>query len=650
MIDQATIDKIVDTARIEDVIQDFLPLKRRGVNMIGLCPFHNEKTPSFTVSPAKGIFKCFGCGKGGNSVHFIMEHEQLDWLGAIKYLAKKYRIEVEERELSEEEKLQGSERESMMIVNAFAQKYFSTTLTENEEGIAIGLSYFRERGFHDNIIEKFQLGYCPDGRNKFTEHALKNGYKLEYLEKTGLTIVKENFTSDRYSGRVIFPIQGISGRVIAFGGRTLKTDKTVAKYVNSPESLVYHKSQTLYGIYQSKNAIIRENKTYLVEGYTDVISLHQAGIENVVASSGTSLTREQIALIRRFSENVTILYDGDPAGIKASLRGIDMLLEEGLNIKVLLFPDGEDPDSFARKHNYTSLIKYFAENEQDFIHFKLKLLSEDAMNDPVKRSAMISDIVRSVSVIGDNIKRNVYLQECSRLLDIDESTLFRETAKYRKKQFEDKRKQEERENLRNQVNITPPLPGFVTDEYCESHEKELIRLLLLFGNHRILLRFSEGGNMHECEISIADYIIQEIRNDELELKNLIYQKIFLEAEKLLKLGKIPSADLFVKHADPDISINTANICTQGYELSTIWDKRYKKSEPEEKQLSEIVPKLILTYKRKIVEQNLDKKRTDLRKIQSSGDLDKISEISTEIAQLDHYKNQISKMYNQVILR
>ncbi|HQL69908.1 MAG TPA: DNA primase, partial [Bacteroidales bacterium] len=554
MIDQATIDKIVDTARIEDVIQDFLPLKRRGVNMIGLCPFHNEKTPSFTVSPAKGIFKCFGCGKGGNSVHFIMEHEQLDWLGAIKYLAKKYRIEVEERELSEEEKLQGSERESMMIVNAFAQKYFSTTLTENEEGIAIGLSYFRERGFHDNIIEKFQLGYCPDGRNKFTEHALKNGYKLEYLEKTGLTIVKENFTSDRYSGRVIFPIQGISGRVIAFGGRTLKTDKTVAKYVNSPESLVYHKSQTLYGIYQSKNAIIRENKTYLVEGYTDVISLHQAGIENVVASSGTSLTREQIALIRRFSENVTILYDGDPAGIKASLRGIDMLLEEGLNIKVLLFPDGEDPDSFARKHNYTSLIKYFAENEQDFIHFKLKLLSEDAMNDPVKRSAMISDIVRSVSVIGDNIKRNVYLQECSRLLDIDESTLFRETAKYRKKQFEDKRKQEERENLRNQVNITPPLPGFVTDEYCESHEKELIRLLLLFGNHRILLRFSEGGNMHECEISIADYIIQEIRNDELELKNLIYQKIFLEAEKLLKLGKIPSADLFVKHADPDISI------------------------------------------------------------------------------------------------
>ncbi|NLA23461.1 MAG: DNA primase [Bacteroidales bacterium] len=650
MIDRSTIDKIIDTARIEDVIQDFVPLKRRGANMIGLCPFHNEKTPSFTVSPSKGIFKCFGCGKGGNSVHFIMEHEQLTWIEALKYLAKKYRIEVEERELTEEEKQASSERESMLIVNAFAQRYFTSTLLENEEGIAIGLSYFRERGFNDKIIEKFQLGYCPDGRNKFTEHAQKNGYKLEFLEKTGLSIVKENYAFDRYSGRVMFPIHSLSGRVIAFGGRTLRTDKNIAKYVNSPESSVYSKSKILYGIFQSKNEIVRANKSFLVEGYTDVLSMHQAGIENVVASSGTALTKEQISLLHRFSENVTLIYDSDPAGIKASLRGIDMLLEEGLNVKVVLLPDGEDPDSFSRKHDYDTIINYFNENEQDFIHFKLKLLSDESKNDPIKRSGMISDIVRSVSVVPDNIKRTVYLQECSRILDIDESVLFRETAKHRRNQFEQKRKQIEREVQRSSVNVTPPIPAFVSDEYCEPHEKELIRILLLYGNHNIDLKYTEDNEEKHYSVSIADYIIQEIRNDELELKNLIYQKIFLEAEKVLRQGEFPNQELFTKHPDPDISINAAKICAPEYQLSKIWDKHHQKLAPEERQLHNVVPKLILTYKRKIVEQTLDKKRNELKDIQSTEDIERVNTIAKEISQLDQFKNIIAKMYNSVILR
>ena len=387
MIDQPTIDRITEAAQIQDVVGDYVTLRKRGVNLLGLCPFHGEKTPSFTVSPAKGIFKCFGCGKGGNSVHFIMEHEQLNYTDALKYLARKYHIEVQERELSPEEMAVRNDRESMFLVNEFAQKHFTSTLHNHIDGKSIGLAYFRERGFRDDIVQKFQLGYSLEQRDAFTQAALKAGYNKEYLVKTGLTLENESGqTTDRFRGRVMFPVHSLSGKVVAFGGRILKKDDKMAKYVNSPESEIYHKSNELYGIYFSKQAIVKQERCFLVEGYTDVISMHQSGIENVVASSGTSLTPGQIRLIHRFTENVTVIYDGDAAGIKASIRGIDLLLEEGLNIKVLLLPDGDDPDSFARKTNASDFIEYVERNASDFIRFKTNLLLNDAGNDPMKRA------------------------------------------------------------------------------------------------------------------------------------------------------------------------------------------------------------------------------------------------------------------------
>jgi DNA primase len=425
MIDQPTIDRITDAAQIQDVVSDYVTLKKRGVNLLGLCPFHNEKTPSFMVSPAKGIFKCFGCGKGGNSVHFIMGHEQVSYYEALKFLAKKYHIDVQERELSPQELAVRNDRESMFLVNEFAQKHFSHTLHNHIDGKSIGLSYFRERGFRDDIVQKFQLGYSLDQRDAFTQSALKAGYNKEYLVKTGLTFEGENnYVADRFRGRVMFPVHSLSGKVVAFGGRILKKDDKMAKYVNSPESEIYHKSNELYGIYFAKQAIVKQERCFLVEGYTDVISMHQSGIENVVASSGTSLTPGQIRLIHRFTENVTVIYDGDAAGIKASIRGIDLLLEEGLNIKVLLLPDGDDPDSFARKHNASDFIEYVEKQSSDFIRFKTNLLLKDAGNDPIKRAGLVIDIVRSISIIPNNIIRGEYVKECSTLLNVDEAMLY----------------------------------------------------------------------------------------------------------------------------------------------------------------------------------------------------------------------------------
>ncbi|MFW6277219.1 MAG: DNA primase, partial [Prolixibacteraceae bacterium] len=399
MIDYATVERILDAAEISDVVSDFVTLRKRGVNMLGLCPFHNEKTPSFTVSPSKGIFKCFGCGKGGNAVNFIMEHENLSYPEALKWLARKYSVEVVEEEETEEQKQLKDERESLMIVSAFAQKYFTRFLWNENEGRTIGLSYFRERSFRDDILKKFEVGYSPDGKTPFTEAAQKQGYKMEFLEKTGLTIVRDNWKRDRFAGRVIFPIHNLAGRVIAFGGRILKDDPKAAKYLNSPESEIYHKSRALYGIFQAKREMARSEKCYLVEGYTDVLSMHQAGIENVVASSGTALTPDQIRLIKRFTNNITIIYDGDEAGIKASLRGIDLVLEEGMNVKVLLLPEGEDPDSFAKKKGAGGYMDYIKANETDFIQFKTRLLMKTTENDPVARARLISDVIRSVAVI-----------------------------------------------------------------------------------------------------------------------------------------------------------------------------------------------------------------------------------------------------------
>ena len=450
MIDQATIDRILDAAQIVDVVSEFVTLKRAGVNYKGLCPFHNEKTPSFVVSPSKGLCKCFSCGKGGNVVHFIMEHEQLNYYEALKWLANKYHIEVKERELSNEEKQAQNERESMFVVNDFANNYFQNLLHNHIDGQSIGLAYFRQRGFRDDIIRKFQLGYSLNERDALVKEAKRKGFKEEFLEKTGLCYRRDNDGQlrDRFWGRVMFPVHTLSGKVIAFGGRVLKTDGKVAKYVNSPESEIYHKSNELYGIYFAKQAIVRDDRCFLVEGYTDVISMHQAGIENVVASSGTSLTSGQIRLIHRFTNNITVLYDGDGAGIKASIRGIDMLLEEGMNIKVVLLPDGEDPDSFARKHNATDYKAYINSHEVDFIRFKTNLLLEEVGNDPIKRAGLIGDIVRSISVIPENIVRSVYIRECSQLLQVEEKLLVQEVNKLMTRTKEEKQVAAEKQRQR----------------------------------------------------------------------------------------------------------------------------------------------------------------------------------------------------------
>lgn len=455
MIDQATIDRILDAAQIVDVVSEFVTLKRAGVNYKGLCPFHNEKTPSFVVSPSKGLCKCFSCGKGGNVVHFIMEHEQLNYYEALKWLANKYHIEVKERELSAEEKQVQNDRESMFVVNDFANSYFQNLLHNHIDGQSIGLAYFRQRGFRDDIIRKFQLGYSLNERDALAKEAKRKGFKEEFLEKTGLCYRRDNDGQlrDRFWGRVMFPVHTLSGKVIAFGGRVLKTDGKVAKYVNSPESEIYHKSNELYGIYFAKQAIVRDDRCFLVEGYTDVISMHQAGIENVVASSGTSLTSGQIRLIHRFTNNITVLYDGDGAGIKASIRGIDMLLEEGMNIKVVLLPDGEDPDSFARKHNATDYKAYINAHEVDFIRFKTNLLLEEVGNDPIKRAGLIGDIVRSISVIPENIVRSVYIRECSQLLQVEEKLLVQEVNKLMMRTKEEKQAAAEKQRQREAAKV-----------------------------------------------------------------------------------------------------------------------------------------------------------------------------------------------------
>ena len=464
MIDQQTVDRILDTANIVEVVSDFVTLRRRGANYVGLCPFHDEKTPSFSVSPARGICKCFSCGKGGNSVHFVMEHEQMSYYEALKYLARKYNIEIQEKPLTNEEKQRQTDRESMLIVNEFAQEFFSTNLLEHSEGRSIGLSYFRERGFGEEIIKKFGLGYSLEKRDSLAQEALRRGYQKKYLVKTGLCLESQQGTLyDRYKGRVIFPIHSLSGKVIAFGGRILKKDEKAAKYVNSPESEVYHKSDVLYGIYHAKQSIVKNGFCYLVEGYTDVLSMHQAGIENVVASSGTALTPGQIRLIHRFTDNITVLYDGDAAGIKASLRGIDLILQEGMNIKVVLLPDGDDPDSFSKKQSAADFTAYIRSHETDFIRFKTNLLLEDAGNDPIKRAALVADIVRSIAIVPDNILRSIYVQDCARLLAVDEKMLLREVNSIRR----DKRTQEI-SNSANKYNRPGEKPHYSQPSWSES--------------------------------------------------------------------------------------------------------------------------------------------------------------------------------------
>src|SRR5690554_2557267 len=462
MIDHYTIERIQDAAQIAEVVSDFVTLRRRGVNMVGLCPFHDDRSPSFYVSPAKNICKCFSCGEGGSPIHFVMKHEQMSYYEALKYLASKYNIEIVEKELTNEEKKQQSDRESMFILNEFACNYFVKTLHSNPEGKSVGLTYFKERGIREDIIKKFQLGYSLEERNAFTVEAQKAGYNIDFLLKTGLSLGGENNRPvvDRFRGRVLFPVHSISGKVVAFGGRILKKVENVGKYVNSPESDVYSKSKELYGIYFAKSAIVKEDKCFLVEGYTDVLSMHQAGIENVVASSGTALTHGQIRMIHRFTENITVLYDGDTAGINAALRGIDLLLEDGMNVKVVLLPDGEDPDSFAKKQNAEDFNQFIAENEVDFIRFKTKLLLEEVGDDPIRRAGLISNVVESIALIPSAITRSVYIQDCSQLLKMQERVLIAEINKISRRNYSKKIELKDREAARIEAReAIPPEKG-----------------------------------------------------------------------------------------------------------------------------------------------------------------------------------------------
>lgn len=650
MIDQATIDRIMDAAQIVDVVSEFVTLRKRGVNYIGLCPFHNEKTPSFSVSPSKGVCKCFSCGKGGNVVHFIMEHEQLSYYEALKWLAKKYNIEIKERELTDEEKQAHSLRESLFVVNQFASEYFQNILYNNIDGQRIGMTYLRGRGFRDDIIKKFQLGYSTDNHDALARAALQKGYKEEFLVKTGLCYRKEDGTlRDRFWGRVIFPVHTISGKVVAFGGRVLSaaTKNVQMKYVNSPESEIYHKSRELYGIYFAKQAIVRQDRCFLVEGYTDVISMHQSGIENVVASSGTALTSEQIRLIHRFTNNITVLYDGDGAGIKASIRGIDMLLEEGMNVKVCLLPDGDDPDSFARKHNATDYQAYINDHEVDFIRFKTDLLMEEAGKDPIKRASLISSIVKSISVIPDAIVRSVYIRECSQLLQMEEKVLIEATAKLieqaREAKFKEQQRKKEREQRltatpqasvpesspETQTNETPaadstsetgnapfppePVP-FPTEPYTSyiptegneqkvfyAKEEDLVRMLIRYGEK--VMCYVENETGEQIPFTVTECIASGLKEDELQFYDPLHRLVLQECEAHLNDPNFNPERYFIAHPDPAVSKLAVDLVSDRYQLSKYHSKGQKIVSDEER-LYELVPRLLLDFKLSIVEEEM----------------------------------------------
>lgn len=536
--------------RVEEVIGDFVQLKRAGSNYKGLSPFSNERTPSFMVSPVKQIWKDFSSGKGGNAIAFLMEHEHYTYPEAIRYLAKKYHIDIEETEQSTEEKAQADERESLYIVSEYAQQYFQDTLFNTEAGKAIGMTYFKERGFTEETIQKFRLGFSPDEWTAFTDNALAKGYQLEFLEKTGLTIVNGDRKFDRFKGRVMFPIHSMSGRVLGFGGRILTNDKKQAKYLNSPESEIYHKSKVLYGIFFAKQAIAKADNCYLVEGYTDVIQMHQKGIENVVASSGTALTQDQIRLIHRLTPNITVLYDGDAAGLRASIRGVDLILEQGMNVKVCTFPDGDDPDSFARKTAYEDLVLYLENNATDFIRFKASLLMQEAQNDPIKKAETIRDMVESISKIPDLIKREVYVRECASIMDISEQVLFSTLAQILKKDFYEGQKVERKQKAAMQVVQTPEEAQKRTVNRLEVLEYDLIKNLLLYGNRECvftdtILVEEEDGTLKEQQIQqtlkVYEKIFLELQEDEIELANPDFKQIY---ELLMgKLSENPNYDV-----------------------------------------------------------------------------------------------------------
>lgn len=694
MIDQGTIDRIMDAAQIVDVVSDFVTLRKRGVNFVGLCPFHDDKTPSFYVSPAKGLCKCFACGKGGNVVHFIMEHEQMSYPEALKFLAKKYHIEIKERELSEEEKSAQSERESLFIVNQFARDYFQYILKNHVDGRSIGMAYFRNRGFRDDIIEKFQLGYCTDSHDAFAQEAVQKGYKKEFLIKTGLCYETDDHRlRDRFWGRVIFPVHTLSGKVVAFGGRVLAsaTKGVKVKYVNSPESEIYHKSNELYGIYFAKHAIVKHDRCFLVEGYTDVISMHQSGIENVVASSGTALTSGQIRMIHRFTNNMTVLYDGDEAGIKASIRGIDMLLEEGMNIKVCLLPDGDDPDSFARKHNSTEFQAFIAEHETDFIQFKAHLLLKEAGKDPIKRAELIGSLVQSISVIPEAIVRDVYIKECAQLLHVEDKLLVSEVAKRREKQAEKKAEQAERNrrlterthtaaqpngqsteqpNTGTDNPVLPegmpegetPLPSpapadtynsFIPQEGKEGQEFYKLEQLILqavvrYGEKVMCMVNDAQGN--EVPMTVIEYIMNDLQTDSLAFHNPLHRQILAEAAAHMNDEGFVAERYFLNHPNPDISKLSVNLINVRYQLSK-YHSKLQKIVTDEERLYELVPLLMINFKYAIVTEELKHMLTALQDPALAQDNEKCNALMKRYTDLRDVQNLMAKrLGDRVVLR
>ncbi len=650
MISRETISNILGVTKIEEVIGDFVSLKKRGVNYIGLCPFHNEKTPSFTVSATKGIYKCFGCGKAGNAINFLMEHEHFTYPEALRFLARRYQIEIEEEQLTPEMIAEQNEKEALFNLNQFAQQYFERMLFETDEGRSIGLAYFRERGFRDDIIRKFQLGYAPRKWDDFSSYATGEGYKPAYLVKTGLSIQREDSLIDRFHSRVVFPIHSASGRVIGFGARILESDRQVAKYLNSPESEIYNKSRSLYGITFAKNAIVSRDNCYLVEGYTDVISLHQAGIENVVASSGTSLTEDQIKLIRHYTPNITILYDGDPAGIKASMRGIDMILEQGMNVKIVLFPEGDDPDSYARKHRTAEVEQFVTKNAVNFILFKTRILLDETAGDPIRKAALIKEIVNTIALIPDGISRSLYVRECSSMMALPEQTLMNELNKILRKKFSKKLREQDEEIPGELVEIdetSPRQPPFdlTTAEY---QEKEIIRLMLLYGNETITID-SEDADKEKITIpvKIAEFIVKDLSADEIVFESSVCQQIFNEIASLLEKGVPADRDYFLHHPNANIAALSIDLSMAPYELSSNWEKNNIYIAQENERLKECVFNALHSFKAKKIERMIEENQKKLRKAQSG---DEVVVLLEEQVRYKEISRKINNELGRIIIK
>ena len=661
MIDRETIDRIYSAANIVDIVGEYVTLKRRGVNYIACCPFHNEKTPSFVVSPAKGVFKCFGCGKGGNAVTFMMEHENLDYPDALKAIAKRYGIEVKEREMSPEEVRRNDNRESMFTLNSWAADWFADVLTKTDEGISVGMSYFRQkRGFTEATVKKFGLGFCPSGSDKMTRAALAAGYKEEFLLSTGLSLKSDSDGSlrDRFRERVMFPVHNISGRVVAFGGRTLRTDKKIAKYQNSPESEIYNKRNEIYGLYFAKKAIQQQDFAIMVEGYTDVISMHQSGVENVVSSSGTSLTVEQIRLLNRFTKNITVMYDGDAAGIHASIRGIDMILREGMNVRIVLLPPEHDPDSFAQSHSAEQTQEYIRSHEEDFLSFKARLLLNESQGDPIRKASLIGDMVQSIAQIPDPIQRSVYVKECSRIMDVDEALLINEVARKRisaagaDRETDDfirrqhaREREESRQSSRPEADFTK---GGEAGSGVETLERELIKYLLKYGHQSF--DFKEGRTV--VALNVAEVIFSELDADELEFSQPQYNAIlqrYREEWRRLGIGVEVPAHHFTNHEDPEVCNRAVDILTSddNYIPSELWKRKDIHVESESEMLSAGVPKAVTLYKSKIIERMSRQLISQLTR-EDIPDEEK-SEIMRRLAALNSAKKQLALKLDRLIL-